>query len=636
MERKTGMQEGRAQGRAAQRRANPRLRLALLMGGSLLLSGCNTPPGGGNGIDPATVSAELISGTPSPIRVMQGHSAEVPMGAGAELLTYKGTVNGLSGRASAGSNGTTLTVEAADNVVPGMYKLVGTGSVTRHGTSVKVSIPMNVEVLVGTVTSEAQLQAALPQGVSVQSGTVAKVTISPQVADLFSKVGAKFSDPQGGLSASIDGTTLYVNATNTAEGNYQMDVIGTSTKGGDEAIRAKLPVTVTKAQALTLKVQPSLTIEQGKSISVPLEIGYNGDKSQLNYFASSPAGLRTTFADGAVTFNAVDIAAGQYVATIQVSDASSKASADIKVTVVKPGNAGFTVSTNPASLVLFGGETGNLVVSATPGLGLPAVTTTTSGVVKDAGGSPAKGFNLSISGQNVSISVDKYTQAGDYVVQLSVTSNQGATVVKDVPVIVSNSGSIPPAGAPAGWQGGQATDSASERSEKVVFTSPNSAEVAMMNAVNEVRRSGTINGQDAVTGTCAAPSTISGGGFARRSQLDYSGVLSFADTKHATYMIKVANEGTSETKTTDPLFYGENPYKRAQRSSMDNRKASYGDFKIYQLTAVNMLSGVDQVRSWMRSYDTCMSLMQDRAKVIGAAVSTPNGSGSTAKVLDLR
>lgn len=109
---------------------------------------------------------------------------------------------------------------------------------------------------------------------------------------------------------------------------------------------------------------------------------------------------------------------------------------------------------------------------------------------------------------------------------------------------------VPTAGAPVGSGGGVST----------VYISPNEFEIGLMTLINEVRVSGTVNGQPVPAGSCAA-------GVKGLQPLRYSGLLAHAARMHTEYMRATLDGGHVERIPSAPQFWGERFSDRVQKSA---------------------------------------------------------------------
>lgn len=166
---------------------------------------------------------------------------------------------------------------------------------------------------------------------------------------------------------------------------------------------------------------------------------------------------------------------------------------------------------------------------------------------------------------------------------------------------------IPTTNAPAGTGNGTTIGT--------VRISPNFQEVEVMTLANELRTNGTINGQDALAGTCAASN------FQKNTlkPLTYQGLFAFAARKHSTYIAEVGYDGHDELQTASPYFYGESPRARKDRA--------YSDFAILstnagpaEIVATGRTRPTPEaaLRAWMASAPHCAILMNATLDFMGA------------------
>ncbi|MFC6591572.1 CAP domain-containing protein [Deinococcus lacus] len=174
-----------------------------------------------------------------------------------------------------------------------------------------------------------------------------------------------------------------------------------------------------------------------------------------------------------------------------------------------------------------------------------------------------------------------------------------------------------------------------------VMVPPSAEAVELLNLTNEVRTKGTLAGQPALSGTCAEGTFRAG----QLAPLSYSGVLSHAAFKHATYMANVGfqahqeipgqpvtGEGTEdvETNRASQYFYGEYNPDRIRRSLQEaGLEATYGF--VADNAAENVAGGTpgtsttgyssarEMLQAWLRSPGHCKNLMSSRWHFMGTA-----------------
>ncbi|GAA5533868.1 CAP domain-containing protein [Deinococcus aluminii] len=193
----------------------------------------------------------------------------------------------------------------------------------------------------------------------------------------------------------------------------------------------------------------------------------------------------------------------------------------------------------------------------------------------------------------------------------------GNVGTKTIPVQVTAGTSVtvflPEAGAAVGSGNGTV--------EGTVRVSPSAEEVEVMRLVNEVRTKGTLNGQDAIKGSCVEatfqPNTL--------RPLSYSGTLAHAAIQHSIYQSQEAVGGHEETRTTSPYFYGAMPWDRFARSRALFGGPSRG-------VGENVLGGAESalqaMQVWMTSPGHCRNIMDEEYNVIGVGYRlNPNWEG---------
>lgn len=155
-----------------------------------------------------------------------------------------------------------------------------------------------------------------------------------------------------------------------------------------------------------------------------------------------------------------------------------------------------------------------------------------------------------------------------------------------------------------------------------VYVSPVAEEVEVMRLVNEVRTQGTLNGADAIRGSCVEgefkPGTL--------RPLSFNGLYAYAARKHAVYMSEVAYEGHAQTKTDSPYFYGATVRDRVVRAYKEQaglEKSYVGDNNVID-GGENAASGYktpeEVMRAWMQSEGHCMNIMYPHHKMMSAGV----------------
>ncbi|GAA5533935.1 Ig-like domain-containing protein [Deinococcus aluminii] len=168
---------------------------------------------------------------------------------------------------------------------------------------------------------------------------------------------------------------------------------------------------------------------------------------------------------------------------------------------------------------------------------------------------------------------------------------------------------------------GAAVRSGNGTLEGTVRVSPNAQEVEVMRLVNEVRTKGTLNGQDAISGTCAAGTFRAG----ELLPLSYNGTLAHAAIQHSTYISQVQYEAHSETVTSSPYFYGATVGDRVARSLKlfggPERGAS-------ENVVIGYATPLEAMRAWMNSTGHCNNIMNPAATVLGVGYrENPQTSG---------
>lgn len=156
-----------------------------------------------------------------------------------------------------------------------------------------------------------------------------------------------------------------------------------------------------------------------------------------------------------------------------------------------------------------------------------------------------------------------------------------------------------------------------------VYVSPTTQEVEIMRLVNEVRTKGTLNGVDAIAGSCVegtfTPGTL--------RPLTYNGLYAYAARKHAVYMSEVGYEFHSETQSSSPQYYGATVRDRVIRAYKEQAglTKTYPDHGSTNHTAyggeyvVTGRSTPEQaMRAWMESPGHCSGIMNP-AKTMFAA-----------------
>lgn len=151
-----------------------------------------------------------------------------------------------------------------------------------------------------------------------------------------------------------------------------------------------------------------------------------------------------------------------------------------------------------------------------------------------------------------------------------------------------------------------------------VYVTPTADEVELMRLINEVRTKGTVNGADAITGTCAQ-------NLGPMNALTYNGVTSYAARKHAAYMdaIGTIDESHYENQTEHPAFYGKTPTDRTNRAL--NELAAYtgvlgtGEVIGYDFTTNDPAR---TVRGLLNSPAHCAVVMSATNNTVGSHVAT--------------
>lgn len=162
--------------------------------------------------------------------------------------------------------------------------------------------------------------------------------------------------------------------------------------------------------------------------------------------------------------------------------------------------------------------------------------------------------------------------------------------------------SLPPVGAPVG----------TVATGTVVYVSPNAEELTVIRLVNEVRLKGTLEGEDAVTGTCAA-STFKANAL---STVSYRGSEAFAARQHARWLGEYGYTGHTQGDAAHPAYYGATFSERMNRSYLDNQKAKFN-----WGGGENVAAGYDSpaavMRAWMNSDGHCKNLMSPELQYVG-------------------
>lgn len=148
-----------------------------------------------------------------------------------------------------------------------------------------------------------------------------------------------------------------------------------------------------------------------------------------------------------------------------------------------------------------------------------------------------------------------------------------------------------------------------------VYVTPSAEEVTLMNFINEVRVSGTVNGRDATQGSCVE------GSFTPLKALTFNGLYAYASRKHAVYVGEVGWEGHNETKTTSPYFYGATVRARIGRAYLEQAKLPESKVEYAEenaQTSDSVASAETALRRWMVSSGHCANIMDAGAQTVGA------------------
>lgn len=160
---------------------------------------------------------------------------------------------------------------------------------------------------------------------------------------------------------------------------------------------------------------------------------------------------------------------------------------------------------------------------------------------------------------------------------------------------------IPEAGALVGSGNGTATGT--------VRISPNATEVEMMNLVNEVRTKGTLNGEDAIAGSCVEgtfkPGTL--------RPLTFDGILAYSARMHATYMTESGDYDHVEHHPEHPAFYGATGKDRNERARAMFGQAWDGK-AVYENIVIQRPTAARAMRDFMLSSGHCQSIMRPEAR----------------------
>ena len=177
---------------------------------------------------------------------------------------------------------------------------------------------------------------------------------------------------------------------------------------------------------------------------------------------------------------------------------------------------------------------------------------------------------------------------------------------------VAGAGQVPAVGAPVG------SNLVPGNPVTAVRDSPNAEEVQLLQLMNEVRTKGTLNGQDMRGVSC-----LQGESFSPRPALAYSGVLSHAARKHATYMGFVgymAHQEKIEEDKSSRYFYGVTGVDRMQKS-IDEAGLTKTHTFMAQNSGENVSGGtpgdgetgfadaLEVMKAWLDSPSHCANLM---------------------------